>query len=257
MSKIQSVPATKPRKGFTLIELLVVIAIIAILAAILFPAFAKAREAARRSSCSSNLKQMGLGIMQYAQEFDEHYPMRFENNHGWNQTVQPYMKSADVFICPSNPFSQYNQSNAADGYPEIRRSYDSNLRIFGIDQPWAGGTVSMAAINAPSSKIMVNEVLEYYGYMYPDWSLPANQHSIRDAGFAGHLGTANYLFADGHVKSLRPTQTAAPVNMWGTMTDNTLADNCSEIANPYKGVNCDQVSLGQLAGLKLLEDKYK
>ena len=100
--------------------------------------------------------------------------------------------------------------------------------------------------------------------MYPDWSNPGSA-DIAYSGFAGHLGSANYLFADGHVKSLRPTQTGTPINMWGAMSDNNPGTDCTEgtftgkdaFKNPYAGINCDQVSPGQLAGLKGLEDKYK
>ena len=80
------------RKAFTLVELLIVIAIIALLAAILFPAFSRARESARRSSCQSNLKQISLGLMQYAQEYDGHQPLYFLltpiDHVAWNQTIQ-------------------------------------------------------------------------------------------------------------------------------------------------------------------------
>lgn len=105
------------RKGFTLIELLVVIAIIAILAAILFPVFAKAREKARQSACTSNLKQIGLGLMQYAQDYDETMPYLWEPSasldslsvsrmdggyaHFWILAIQPYVKNDQVFQCPS------------------------------------------------------------------------------------------------------------------------------------------------------------
>jgi prepilin-type N-terminal cleavage/methylation domain-containing protein/prepilin-type processing-associated H-X9-DG protein len=94
-------------KGFTLIELLVVIAIIAILAAILFPVFARAREKARQSSCQSNLKQIGLGIMQYAQDYDEKLPdvYRYSSNnqylYWWVDLTQPYIRNYQVFVCPS------------------------------------------------------------------------------------------------------------------------------------------------------------
>lgn len=120
-------------KGFTLIELLVVIAIIAILAAILFPAFARARENARRASCQSNLKQIGLGIMQYTQDYDETAPLAYfgdniallgpwwqSGTQQWNATnwkyewmdaVYPYIKSEEVFNCPSDPFKQGHWSN--------------------------------------------------------------------------------------------------------------------------------------------------
>src|SRR5688572_12801376 len=95
-------------RGFTLIELLVVIAIIAILAAILFPVFARARENARRASCQSNLKQVGLGLLQYSQDYDERFPILYYNvmpvpNEGWASFIQPYMKSSQVFQCASEP----------------------------------------------------------------------------------------------------------------------------------------------------------
>src|SRR6187551_558294 len=94
------------RRGFTLIELLVVIAIIAILAAILFPVFARARENARRSSCQSNLKQIALGIKQYIQDYDEMMPRYYyatTPNTYWNNAIDPYVKSTQIFDCPSAP----------------------------------------------------------------------------------------------------------------------------------------------------------
>ena len=107
------------RKGFTLIELLVVIAIIAILAAILFPVFAKAREKARQASCLSNIKQMGVATMQYIQDYDECYPLGYRQGLtgeylpvekttatanrwvAWFDTIYPYIKNGQVFVCPS------------------------------------------------------------------------------------------------------------------------------------------------------------
>lgn len=101
----------RAKRGFTLIELLVVIAIIAILAAILFPVFGRARENARRSSCMSNMKQIGLGIMQYRSDYDGKYPQAYFYNDGvsssslytqWTGTTQPYVKNEQLFVCPSN-----------------------------------------------------------------------------------------------------------------------------------------------------------
>src|SRR5687768_3857109 len=92
------------RSAFTLIELLVVIAVIALLAAILFPVFARARENARRASCQSNLKQIGIGLMQYTQDYDERFPVRLATGGNGNYVVpiMPYVKSVQVFKCPSD-----------------------------------------------------------------------------------------------------------------------------------------------------------
>lgn len=99
------------KRGFTLIELLVVIAIIAILAAILFPVFARARENARKSSCQNNLKQLALGFKQYINDFDERYPLVASEAtgsatgvppYGWADSLQPYIKNTQVYQCPSD-----------------------------------------------------------------------------------------------------------------------------------------------------------
>jgi len=102
----------RPHVGFTLIELLVVIAIIAILAAILFPVFAQAREKARQSGCLSNLKQIGTGLMMYTQDYDEAYPCNWYGSlwpttpdgkaYKWMDAVFPYVKNEQVFSCPSD-----------------------------------------------------------------------------------------------------------------------------------------------------------
>src|SRR2546422_9177382 len=103
------------RFAFTLIELLVVIAIIAILAAILFPVFAQARDRARMSACVSNMRQIGTSLMMYVQDYDETYPyIRFHGVGGqqglfaycWRNAIRPYLKNVDVMACPSNPFSR-------------------------------------------------------------------------------------------------------------------------------------------------------
>jgi prepilin-type N-terminal cleavage/methylation domain-containing protein/prepilin-type processing-associated H-X9-DG protein len=123
-------PIERNSKGFTLIELLVVIAIIAILAAILFPVFARARENARRASCQSNLKQIGLGIIQYAQDFDGYMPPSQLGAdpalYSWPTLMFPYIKSAQVFVCPSgevSPTAFGNTLNVGTGSTPSAKPY--------------------------------------------------------------------------------------------------------------------------------------
>jgi prepilin-type N-terminal cleavage/methylation domain-containing protein/prepilin-type processing-associated H-X9-DG protein len=149
------------KRGFTLIELLVVIAIIAILAAILFPVFAKAREKARQASCLSNEKQIGLAIMQYVQDYDETYPSGGQFTSGplagkWSEfavplTLMPYTGNTGIWKCPDT-------SHVADpyGYYGAACDFDFNGYMFGYDTV-TGSPATDGQVTSPATTVMMDE----------------------------------------------------------------------------------------------------
>ena len=245
--------ASYSAKAFTLIELLVVIAIIAILAAILFPVFARARENARRSSCQSNMKQIGLGIMQYTQDYDERYPTirnfapsMLAPKQSWDGIIEPYLgikvnnattASASIFLCPSD-------SVAVDPtLYTVRRTYSmpwNNVSVStgSTTDPYIGGidngtyitARALSEIPSPATTLMVVErPFNKNGFGLGSGSTCAGptastqpQYSAATGYLASpvHFDGYNYLFIDGHVKFQRPEQTigtgtlAAPKGMW-------------------------------------------
>jgi prepilin-type N-terminal cleavage/methylation domain-containing protein/prepilin-type processing-associated H-X9-DG protein len=216
-----------PKNGFTLIELLVVIAIIAILAAILFPVFARARENARRSSCQSNLKQIGLGMLQYAQDYDEKMlPLAIfeptDMRYTWPHIVQPYIKSTQLFQCSSDTKTNQNMNSYWASGPEaagknFHSSYVYNTEIGGT----IGNSVSQSAIQTVATTIAVFDGGTGAGAVGSDpatWTQKSggqfatradgdvNSDDIYGGPMSRHLETTNVLFADGHVKALRPAK---------------------------------------------------
>lgn len=233
----------KRNRGFTLIELLVVIAIIAILAAILFPVFARARENARRASCQSNLKQIGLGIMQYTQDYDEKFPLYNYNTdmRGWVERVQPYLKSVQVLQCPSEP------TGGPTGFPSsVITDYGYNLWM-GYDDHTANNItakfLSIAAYTNPSLTVMVMDHTTNNGSRWVTGVVKTDGTYDNCAGTTPcapglakfttitgdtaparrHLDGQNFVFADGHVKwykAATDTQSAAVYNV-GTFASGT------------------------------------
>ena len=214
----------KPR-AFTLVELLVVIAIIAILAAILFPVFARARENARRTSCLSNLKQMGLATIQYTQDYDEYLPQR---QHGfatsafkWTDELQPYLKSTQVFTCPSD-----DAATATYQAPGVARttnnfgSYAWNFLYYAAGAPTPPSGQPLSAIPQAAEVVIIGEVSGQASSSAFFWNANdtnpeiATVNGVRilrnklgatpeDYGLCErHLGTTSVLFMDGHAKAL-------------------------------------------------------
>lgn len=238
-------------RGFTLIELLVVIAIIAILAAILFPVFARARESARQTTCLSNEKQLLLALLQYAQDYDGKVPFgghdwwwqngycenvpipdpsRFWNwgpcgnlsTATWRSMIWPYTKNKGIYTCPS--FEREDEPlwfdmRADEGYG-IRRGYA--LSYTAIHDCCA--MHKLDAVPRPASIILLTESREFY----QDWKQEFIDYRAWFDGSKGimttHNGVSNFGFYDGHCKAMRlqATYGALAYGDNGTPTDDML-----------------------------------
>jgi len=217
--------------GFTLIELLVVIAIIAILAAILFPVFAQARESARTASCLSNVKQLGLGMVMYSQDYDEKFPRnRFwwdppgigppptvlpdggcecsRNclNIGWREVTLPYIKNHQIHRCPSNPNNDIPSEERDKGF---KVSYGTNGAIFHDSTPDASRrqVLSQAELKHPAEYIMLLES-HWECNDLGDWVARKTDPEACQWGLGFHMhrgqkGILNWAFFDGHAKALK------------------------------------------------------
>ena len=204
------------RNGFTLIELLVVIAIIAILAAILFPVFAKAREKARQSSCLSNIKQVTLGIMQYAQDYDERYPIGQANAtppYFWPMGVAPYLKNTQILVCPSRSSSTATTATylVGEGYPTAASGRFAEFPHYGINNlvSYSGGAVAMGSVQAPAETVLLAESnwYTYNGaagendYRNGVWQVAMPNYTALTGWYTyPHNDGRNIALADGHAK---------------------------------------------------------
>lgn len=222
-----NIKTRKYTKAFTLIELLVVIAIISILASILFPVFARARENARRASCQSNLKQIALGIAMYTQDYDEKFPYHVSGylngsyagaltqtdpnmpgykfttgtdspNNGkyisWMDSIYPYVKSIQIYICPSGAdlqtYGSYGYSSCING------SYATSFKSGTVREPMA-----LAAVERPSEVMLLMD----WNYLYNSIANPSTDgymRTNRPNRIYPHLDGGNLAFVDGHVKWL-------------------------------------------------------
>jgi prepilin-type N-terminal cleavage/methylation domain-containing protein/prepilin-type processing-associated H-X9-DG protein len=225
------------RRGFTLIELLVVIAIIAILAAILFPVFAQAREKARNASCLSNCKQWGLAAMMYVQDYDETFPKANNLVNGpawtaWYVLLESYVKNQPLRNCPSHT----NEARSPVGYgwnigtSTAKHFYDDGFGYYhGDGKPW----VALASLAAPAEVVLLGDINVYppsisYGNSFYVIYLckgyigdPVKDAANYPYSFMPnlHSGGATYVFADGHAKWTKKEAAVSNPNMFSRLQD--------------------------------------
>ena len=210
-------------KAFTLIELLVVIAIIAILAAILFPVFAQAREKARQTQCLSNVKQIGLSFMMYASDYEDRLPFRWMdhntykdqtvagawggswNNPYWMDQIIPYTKNEKIFACPSRPKDMPSGFKKPLGYG--LNTHYGNSYTAATGDIWNGGFGN----EKPSETIMIGEITPLMPYPGFDAAYCQMPYLVEKRV---HKTGVTWAFCDGHAKYMKTRQTISPVYMW-------------------------------------------
>ncbi len=210
-------------RGFTLIELLVVIAIIAILAAILFPVFARARERARQTSCLSNVRQIGLATMMYAQDHGERLPRAGywaedgEMIH-WHKQIMPYLRNEQILICPSSPRRDsinhwnYGFVRQTTGYGTSTGSFEhpDGTTIPGQDAP-----VSIAQVTNPSQTAFISDAQHWYTELAFWYRSDSGFDEVGGAWYfvdGRHNNGANLGFLDGHARWYPSTSPYGPQN---------------------------------------------
>lgn len=263
----------KKKRAFTLIELLVVIAIISILAAILFPVFARARENARRTSCLSNMKQIGLGIMQYTQDFDERYPpqswcgaascsdedvpqtgtpsSRFRvlaggttgNHRTWMDFIYPYVKSTQLFACPSAGRSpNYSATMPSYGYALAFSSFGPVSWYMGVDTPY-NVPLSLSTVTRPAEVIMIADHTTSESHRMSLRTERAYLAATSDWQYAvaPHLEGGNLIYADGHAKwNARQSMLAAIGSFTNPTGSDVNADRCNLNSPDYTKAYCSR-----------------
>ena len=204
------------RRGFTLIELLVVIAIIAILAAILFPVFARARAKARQASCLSNLKQLMLGCVMYAQDNDEMLNEIYRLGGPyvyvpWTAQIEPYVKNMQLYVCPDNKFNHCTTSGWAyvlwhDYWPNSYGFNNWNGGGSAHAGPWVGygdsGGKSLGDIKRPSEIIHIGDGRSCYQFYWTTSNYVDDFNASGSKTYKPHNDGANFAFVDGHAKWL-------------------------------------------------------